>query len=115
VVKANPKAPAAHYYLARAYSLLGRKAEAQASYQEALRLNPQFREAKDDLAALSGQKPDQAQADRTAPGGSQERPKNIAVREALARAYLQNGQVKEGRPSSRHSWIKPRLMPRPIS
>jgi tetratricopeptide (TPR) repeat protein len=95
VVKANPKAPAAHYYMARTYLLLGRGADAQTEYQEALRLNPQFEEAKSELATLSGQKADVTKRIERLQAALKADPKNVGVREALARAMLVNGQAKE--------------------
>src|SRR5438876_318409 len=95
VVKAHPKVPAAHYYLARAYAVLGRRPDAQAAYQEALRLNPQFREAKDELGLMSGQKPDYAKQIEQLRASLKNDSKNVVAREMLARTLIQSGQIKE--------------------
>mgnify|MGYP003693645011 CR=1 FL=1 len=94
-MKANPKAPAAHYFLARTYVALGRVPEAQAAYREALKLNPEFEAAKTELAALSGQKPDETKQIEQMQAALQKDPKNIPLRETLAKALLRKNQVKE--------------------
>src|SRR5215831_8700140 len=59
------------------------------------KLNPQFERAKTELAALSGQKPDETKQIEQMQAALQADPKNVQVREALARALLRKNQVKE--------------------
>ncbi len=96
VARDNPKSAAAQYLLAHAYVALQRMPEAQAAYRETLRIAPEHESARLELATLTGQATD-GSADR----GQIERlgaaiktdPKNVLLREALARAYLVRGDV----------------------
>src|SRR4030095_13431934 len=101
LVRASPKDPAAHYFLARAYAAQGRTADAQAAYREALKLDPGLVAAKEDLAALSGQKPDPAEAQKriaSLRAAVEKSPKSAAVREALAVALLATGDTAGAEP-----------------
>ncbi len=101
VVRLNPKEPAAHYFLARGYAVQGRIPEAQAAYREALKLNPNLGVAKEELAALSGQKPDPAGAQKRIAAlraAVEKDPKSANLREALANALLVNGDVAGAEP-----------------
>lgn len=97
VARANPKSALAQYLLARAYVQSRRVAEAQAAYRDAIRINPEFKEAKTELALLSGQKPDQGEQLKEIEqlrAAVKANPKDLAVRERLARRLLAIGQVK---------------------
>ena len=97
VARANPKSALAQYLLARAYVQSRRVAEAQAAYREAIRINPEFKEAKTELALLSGQKPDQEEQLKDIEqlrAAVKANPRDLAARERLARRLLASGQVK---------------------
>jgi tetratricopeptide (TPR) repeat protein len=98
IVKSAPKDPAPQILLARAYAAMGRLPEAQAAYRAALKLDPNLEPAKQELALLSGEKPDpevlkaRIAIYRTA---LQRDGRNVAQREGLARSLLALGLVKE--------------------
>ena len=97
VARANPKSAIAQYLLARAYVQSQRVAEAQAAYREAIRINPEFKQAKTELALISGQKPDQGEQLKEIEqlrAAVKANPKDLAARERLARRLLATGQVK---------------------
>jgi tetratricopeptide (TPR) repeat protein len=74
-----------------------RVAEAQAAYREAIRINPEFKQAKTELALVSGQKPDQGEQLKEIEqlrAAVKANPKDLAARERLARRLLAIGQVK---------------------
>jgi Flp pilus assembly protein TadD len=52
-VEQNPSNPNIHYHLGLAYSENGETANARRSFEQALKLNPQFREAEDAKRALA--------------------------------------------------------------
>ena len=95
----NPKIAEGHYYRARALLARGDVDGARKAYQRALDLAPDSKGVRIELAALSGQKPDDAllasQVVELKEGLDRE-PGNIAIRYALARAYLTRNQRKEG-------------------
>ncbi len=98
VAKENPKSAQAQYLLARAYLRLGRLADAQAAFREAIRLDPQFAQAKTELALVSGQNVDRAELQKQVERFRAEvkaNPKNVVARENLARHLLALGQNKE--------------------
>ena len=100
VAKENPKSAQAQYMLAGAYLRLGRLADAQAAFREAIRLNPQFTQAKAELALISGQKVDRAELQNQVDRFRAEvkaNPKNVVAREALGRHLLALGQNKEAK------------------
>src|SRR5437660_847148 len=95
----NPKIAESHYYLARALLARGDVDGARKAYQQALALAPDSKGIRIELAALSGQKPDDALLASQVvelKGALDRDPGNIAVRHALARAYLSRNQRKEG-------------------
>jgi tetratricopeptide (TPR) repeat protein len=97
VARMNPKLELAQYLLARAYAQSGRVPDAQAAYREAIRINPEFKQAKTELALLSGQKPDQGELLKEIEqlrAAVKATPKDLAARERLARRLLASGQVK---------------------
>lgn len=98
VVRANTKFAIAHYSLARGYAQAGRHEDAKASYREAIRLAPDLIPAKLELAAISGERPDAAllrrHAERLTVALAQD-PKNVPVREELARTFLVEGRPRE--------------------
>ena len=61
----------------------------------ALGLFPAEPLAKSELAALSGQKPDETKQIEQMQAALQRDPKNVVVREELAKALFRKGQVKE--------------------
>ncbi len=100
VARLNPKLAAAHYYLATAYVALGQTQEARAAYREALRLNPQLEPAKSELAIISGEEPDKAaqlQRIESLKAALKIDPKNVPIREELARTLLMNRAVSQAR------------------
>jgi tetratricopeptide (TPR) repeat protein len=100
VARENPKFPQAQLFLARAYARLGRTAEAQAAYREAIRLDPQFTQAKVELAIVSGQKVDRAELQKQVEqlrAALKANPKNLLARETLARNLMALEQKKEAK------------------
>jgi tetratricopeptide (TPR) repeat protein len=100
VVKANPNSARAQYFLARANLRLGRIAEAQAAFREAIRLDPQFTQAKTELALVSGEKVDKAELQKRVEQLRAEvkaNPGNLLAREGLARNLLALGQNQEAK------------------
>ena len=78
--------------------MMGRVPEAQAAYKQALKLDPNLEPAKQDLALLSGGKPDPAVLAKhveVARTQVHRDPRDVAARERLAQALLVNNQVKE--------------------
>ena len=97
--RVNPKDAGVQLLLARAYAVMGRVPEAQAAYRQALKLNPNLEPAQRELALIEGGKRDpQVAAKRIQELRSlvQRDPRNVQYREALARALLSSGQLKEG-------------------
>ncbi len=98
LARARPKDAGPQYLLGRTYAMMGRVPEAQAAYKQALKLDPNLEPAKQDLALLSGGKPDPAvlakhvEVARTQVNRD---PRDVAARERLAQALLANNQVKE--------------------
>jgi cellulose synthase operon protein C len=95
-VRLNPTDAGGHVVLGRAYAGQGQIAAAQAAYREALKRNPQLTAAKEELAAVSGQKPDPAETQKKIAGlraAVEKTPKSVVLREALARALLANGDT----------------------
>lgn len=86
-----------HYFRAHAHAAAGRMPQAQAAYREALRLDPRMEAARLELAALSGQPVDeptlrqQVEALRVA---ARKDPKNVLLRESLARALFLRGEIQ---------------------
>ncbi|HET8576774.1 MAG TPA: tetratricopeptide repeat protein [Methylomirabilota bacterium] len=100
VAKEYPKSAAAQYFLARAYLRFGQMAEAQAAFREAIRLDPQFTQAKTELALLSGGKVDKAELQKQVERFHAEvkaNPRNLTARESLARHLLALGQNQEAK------------------
>ena len=96
VAQANPRSATTQYLLAHAYVALQRVPEAQAAYRETLRLAPQHEGARVELATLSGHAVSEAaqreQIDRLTAAIKAD-PRNVLLREALARAFLVRGDL----------------------
>lgn len=100
VAKENPKSARAQAVLARAYAWLGRVADAQAAYREAIKLDPQFTQAKTELALISGQNVNKAELQKQVEqlrAAVNANPKNLLAREALGRHLLALGQSQEAK------------------
>ena len=98
LARARPKDPLPQFLLGRTYAMMGRVPEAQAAFKEALKLDPNHQAAKQDLALLSGDKPDPAVAARrleAARAQVHRDPRDVSARERLAQALLANNQPKE--------------------
>ena len=100
IVKENPNSAQAQALLARAYVRLGRNADAQAAYREAIKLDPQFVPAKTELALTSGQKTNRAELQgyvEQLRAFIKASPKNLLARETLSRYLLFLGETKEAK------------------
>jgi len=98
VARSIPKNPEPQVLLGRAYARMGRIPEAQAAYRAALKLDPNLEPAKEELALISGEKLNPEVVKKRVEGyraALQRDPRNIALREGLARALLVQGQMKE--------------------
>jgi tetratricopeptide (TPR) repeat protein len=94
----NPTMATSHYYRARALLSKGDLDGAQKAYRKALELEPDSKAIRIELAALSGRRPDDellASQIEDLKGALERDPGNIAIRNALARAYLIRKQRKE--------------------
>ena len=90
--------PANHYLMGRALLLRGDVEGATKWLTQAVRLNPDLWEVRVELAALSGQRPDDellASRTRDLKASLEKEPSNIGLRNALARAYAIKRQLKE--------------------
>ena len=98
LARARPKDPVPQFLLGRTYAMMGRVPEAQAAFKETLKLDPNHQAAKQELALLSGDKPDPAVAAQrleAARAQVHRDPRDVSARERLAQALLANNQPKE--------------------
>jgi Flp pilus assembly protein TadD len=98
VNRVNPKIATNHYYLGRALLARGDVEGAKKAYATALQLEPGLKDLRMELAALTGEKPDdELLAARIAElkVALQRDAANVSIRNALARAYLVRGQMQE--------------------
>src|SRR5437762_2066291 len=98
VNRVSAELPANHYLLGRALLARGDVEGAKKWLSQAVRLNPDLWQVRVELAALSGQKPDDellAGRMRDLKASLETDPSNIGLRNALARAYAINRQPKE--------------------
>src|SRR6266480_1172455 len=98
VNRVSAELPANHYLLGRALLARGDVEGAKKWLAQAVRLNPDLWQVRVELAALSGQKPDEellAGRMRDLKTSLETDPSNIGLRNALARAYAINKQPKE--------------------
>lgn len=96
--RGSPRAAPVRYVLAQAQAAAGRAEDAKASYREAIRLDPALTRARLELATLSGERLDPAvlheYAQRLTSVLAQD-PKNVPVREEVARALLADARANE--------------------
>jgi tetratricopeptide (TPR) repeat protein len=98
LARARPKEAGPQYLLGHTYAMMGRVPEAEAAYKETLKLNPKHEAARQELAMLSGGKPDPAvlaQRVETARTQVNRDPRDVEARERLAQSLLANNQSKE--------------------